>query len=124
MARGLQTLWFKRRLLNPLRYGAFAWMLWSHKLLRWLVFLVAPLALGALVLLWPTSAPARVLLVLAAIGTLAGAVALRAPEGRRLPRPVALCGFILATHLAGFLAWTKALRGESNSIWEPTRRTA
>src|SRR5690606_41489077 len=45
MARGLETLWFKRHLLNPLRHGRFAWMLWSHKLIRWLVFLVAPVAL-------------------------------------------------------------------------------
>ena len=37
MARGLQTLWFKRHLLNPFRHGAFALMLASHKLARWLV---------------------------------------------------------------------------------------
>ena len=122
MARGLETLWFKRHLLNPFQHGRFAWMLWSHKLIRWLVFLVAPvalLALGALAIYYPV---ARVALGVALAGVGLGIVALRAPEGRRLPRLVALCGFVLATHLAGFLAWTRALRGELNPIWEPTRR--
>ncbi|MDX2122241.1 MAG: glycosyltransferase family 2 protein [Gemmatimonadota bacterium] len=122
MARGLETLWFKRHLLNPFRHGRFAWMLWSHKLIRWLVFLVSPvafLALGALAIWYPV---ARVAFGLALVGVSLGLVAMRVPEGRRLPRLVALCGFVLATHLAGFLAWTRALRGELNPIWEPTRR--
>ncbi|HEX2191140.1 MAG TPA: glycosyltransferase family 2 protein, partial [Longimicrobiaceae bacterium] len=37
IARGMETLWFKRHLMNPLRHGAFAWMLLSHKVARWLV---------------------------------------------------------------------------------------
>jgi cellulose synthase/poly-beta-1,6-N-acetylglucosamine synthase-like glycosyltransferase len=122
MARGLQTLWYKRKLLDPLHYGSFAWMLWSHKLIRWAVFLAAPLALGALCVLSWDSSVARVVLGAAGLGIALGIVALRAPEGRPLPRVVALCGFVLASHLAGFLAWTKAIRGETNSIWEPTRR--
>lgn len=122
MARGLETLWFKRHLLNPFRYGRFAWMLWSHKLVRWLVFLVAPVAAVAVALLAADYLAARVMLGLIVAGTLLGTIAMRAPEGRRLPRLVSLCGFVLATHLAGFLAWTKALRGELNPIWEPTRR--
>jgi hypothetical protein len=124
MARGLQTLWFKRHLLNPFRYGSFAWMLWSHKLVRWLVFLTAPLSLVGLLLLTPASVLARWGAIGALLGILLGWIAMKAPDGKRLPRLVSICGFVLVTHLAGFLAWTKALRGESNSIWEPTRRTA
>jgi cellulose synthase/poly-beta-1,6-N-acetylglucosamine synthase-like glycosyltransferase len=122
MARGLGTLWFKRSLLNPFRYGAFAWMLWSHKLIRWLVFLAAPLALGALALLglrWP---PALVLLVLVLIGIGIGVMAMRTPEGRKPPRLLALCGFAVATHLAGFLAWWRFFEGKNLATWEPTRR--
>ena len=52
----------------------------------------------------------------------AGVMALRWPEGRKTPRVLAVCGFVFATHLAGALAWIKALRGERNPIWEPTRR--
>jgi cellulose synthase/poly-beta-1,6-N-acetylglucosamine synthase-like glycosyltransferase len=124
MARGLQTLWFKRPLLNPLRHGTFAWMLWSHKLIRWLVFPAVPLALAGLVLLSFTSPTALTVLAAAVSGIVLGTVAMRTGEDRRLPRLVSLCGFLLASHLAGLLAWVKALRREDNSIWEPTRRSA
>jgi cellulose synthase/poly-beta-1,6-N-acetylglucosamine synthase-like glycosyltransferase len=123
MARGLATLWYKRHLLNPFRYGLFAWMLWSHKLVRWLVFLAAPLALVSLVSLSPGYMAARVLLLVTVLGFGAGAVAMKMPEGTRLPRLVALCGFGLASLLAGVLAWKRLFRGELSAIWEPTRRS-
>jgi hypothetical protein len=122
MARGLGTLWYKRHLLNPIRYGAFAWMLWSHKLVRWLVFLVAPLALIGLALLSVESSWGRALLGAAAVGIGAGVFAMRAPEARPLPKPVALCGFVLASHLAGLLAWLRFFAGRQQAVWEPTRR--
>jgi hypothetical protein len=42
--------------------------------------------------------------------------------GGKPPRPLAVFGFALVSVAAGFIAWTKALRGELNPIWEPTRR--
>ena len=124
MARGLETLWYKRHLLNPFRYGRFAWMLASHKLSRWLVFLVAPFGLASLALLSFESQVATVVLLVALAGILTGSIAMRWPEDRAMPRLIAICGFVLAACVAGFLAWVKALRGERNPIWEPTRRAA
>ena len=57
-------------------------------------------------------------LIVGALGT----TALRWPAGRPMPHPVAVCGFVVAVNLAALLAWSKALRGERNPIWEPTRR--
>lgn len=122
MARGLGTLWSRRKMLDPFRYGLFAWMLWSHKLVRWLVFLAAPLALVSLVLLSLAHPAARLALVVTVVGIALGALAMRAPEGRKLPRAVALCGFGLATHLAGLLAWWRVFTGRLYATWEPTRR--
>jgi len=51
MARGLETLWQWRRMLNPVRFGLFAFMLLSHKLCRWLIYLFAPLAFVGLAML-------------------------------------------------------------------------
>ncbi|HEU5153666.1 MAG TPA: glycosyltransferase [Gemmatimonadales bacterium] len=124
MARGLETLWFKRQLLNPFRYGSFAWMLASHKLCRWLVFLFAPLMFIGLGLLSFKSSFAALLLLAGILVLVAGVIALRWPEGKAMPRLVAVSGFVVATHAAGLLAWAKALRGERNPIWEPTRRAA
>lgn len=122
MARGLDTLWYKRHLLNPFRYGRFAWMLASHKLARWLVFLTLPLALLGLFIWSLESMAGKVALGLAALGALAGVAGVRWPKSPP-PRLLGLAGFILASHVAGFLAWLKALRGERNPIWEPTRRS-
>jgi len=123
MARGLETLWYKRHLLNPFRHGMFAWMLASHKLARWVIFLVAPVAVIALAALSLESPVAAGFMGGAVVGSALGLIALRAPEGTSVPRVFRLCGFVLATHVAGFLAWTRALRGELNPIWEPTRRS-
>jgi cellulose synthase/poly-beta-1,6-N-acetylglucosamine synthase-like glycosyltransferase len=122
MARGLETLWYKRALLNPLVYGSFAWMLLSHKLCRWLVHLTLPLALVGLVLLALVEPVALAVLVLVLMVGGLGTLALRWPEGRPMPAPLALCGFVVGVNLAALLAWSKALRGERNPIWEPTRR--
>ena len=122
MARGLETLWYKRDLLNPMAYGGFAWMLISHKLCRWLVHLTLPAALLGLVLLALMSPAALAVLAVVLLVGLVGVVALRWPEGRAVPSPVALCGFVVAVNVAALLAWAKALRGERNPIWEPTRR--
>jgi cellulose synthase/poly-beta-1,6-N-acetylglucosamine synthase-like glycosyltransferase len=124
MARGLDTLWYKRHMLNPFRYPGFAVKLISHKLTRWLVFLTLPVGVAGLAILSVSSMPARILLGLIVLGCVTGDLAMRAAERRSLPRIVALCAFIYATNLAGLLAWIKALGGERNPIWEPTRRPA
>lgn len=122
MARGLETLWYKRSLLNPRRYGRFAFMLLSHKLIRWLVFLAVPLGLFGVALLAGTGSRLWLVALAAVLAALVvGWLAFRWP-GERPPRPVAVIGFLVGSHVAGVLAWLKALRGERNSIWEPTRR--
>jgi hypothetical protein len=108
--------------MDPRRYGVFAWMLVSHKLVRWLVFLLAPLGLVGLGILSFGSPAALMLLILSGFGIAAGLVGIFWPGDRRPFGPFALAGFGLASFAAGFVAWTKALRGELNPIWEPTRR--
>jgi cellulose synthase/poly-beta-1,6-N-acetylglucosamine synthase-like glycosyltransferase len=122
MARGLETLWYLRHLLNPFRFGRFAWMLWSHKATRWLGFLAAPLGVAGLIVLAPESILARIALALVAAGALCGAAAFLWPRNRAIPRIVASAGYLVGGTVAAIVAWGKALRGERNPIWEPTRR--
>jgi cellulose synthase/poly-beta-1,6-N-acetylglucosamine synthase-like glycosyltransferase len=122
MARGLETLWYERALLNPFRYGSFALMLFSHKLCRWLVHLTLPGLLLGLALLSPQSLAAALLVLSIALVMGLGVIGMRWPEGRKAPGPIAVSGFILAANAAALRAWAKALRGERNPIWEPTRR--
>ena len=124
MARGLDTLEHKAHLLNPLRHGVFAWMLISHKLCRWLVFLLLPgLPIGLALLVGDVPMADWALVVLLA-GAGLGLLGWKWPFGARPPRILALAGFALASCVAGFIAWTKLFRNERNPIWEPTRRTA
>jgi cellulose synthase/poly-beta-1,6-N-acetylglucosamine synthase-like glycosyltransferase len=122
MARGLDTLWYKRALLNPVRFGSFALMLWSHKLCRWLVHLTLPGLLLGLALLSATSLTAALVVLAVAFAMTLGVIGMKWPDGRKAPAPIAVCGFALAVNAAAIRAWAKALRGERNPIWEPTRR--
>ena len=122
MLRGLNTLWFLRSLLNPIRYGRFAWMLASHKLARWLGFLALPLAPIGLLLLAPTHSWAAVLVGLGAVSVAAGLLALNSADSERLPGLIKRAGFTVASTLAGFIAWMKFFAGTNAATWEPTRR--
>jgi cellulose synthase/poly-beta-1,6-N-acetylglucosamine synthase-like glycosyltransferase len=122
MARGLSTLFYKRSLLNPLQYGTFALMLISHKLLRWLPYLLAPISLAALALLGLDSVPARVVLVGVLLGLLTGVVGMRVRTGAGAPRVVSLAGFLVAAFTAGFLAWVEVLKRTQMATWDPTPR--
>jgi hypothetical protein len=108
--------------MNPISYGGFAFRLVSHKLCRWLIFLLLPGALAGLGLLALSSKAALVTVGLILALVVIGGVVMRLPEGRRVFRPFLLMGFFVAVSLAALIAWSKALRGERNPIWEPTRR--
>ena len=119
MARGLKTLWYHRRLLDPFRYGVFAWMLLSHKLLRWLT--PAALVLAVVTFVFPDG-PAWSRW---AVGLGLGWAALGWWwPGDETPRIVALPAYALGGVVAGLHAWWRALRGEMLAVWEPTRRAA
>jgi cellulose synthase/poly-beta-1,6-N-acetylglucosamine synthase-like glycosyltransferase len=122
MLRGLNTLWYLRSLLDPFRYGRFAWMLFSHKLARWLGFLTLPLAPIGLLLLALSHRWAAVLVLLGAVGIAAGLMALTHADSESLPGLVKRAGFAVASALAGFIAWMKFFAGTNAATWEPTRR--
>jgi cellulose synthase/poly-beta-1,6-N-acetylglucosamine synthase-like glycosyltransferase len=122
MARGLQTLWFKRHLMNPFTHGTFAWMLFSHKLCRWLVYPALPIAAIALIIASFHSRAWLVVLILSIVGGMIGIAGMRWPAATRPPRLIRIAGFALASNLAGILAWAQVVRNRRMAVWEPTRR--
>lgn len=123
MARGLGTLYFKRHLLNPFRYGVFAIMLFSHKLCRWLFQLTMPLlALGVVVLALESPWPAPWVVGSAVLSGGFSALAWWWPDSRPMPAPFSALGYFIWSNVAGLMAWVRFLRGEYQSVWEPTRR--
>lgn len=122
MTRGMGTLLDLRALLDPLRYGAFAWMLWSHKVCRWLVPWAAAAGLaGVLVLAW-TQPWARIAAMLCAVGLALAEVGILWPAGRTPPRWIALPAYLVMGNAAAMHAALRALRGRHEATWEPTRR--
>jgi cellulose synthase/poly-beta-1,6-N-acetylglucosamine synthase-like glycosyltransferase len=122
MSRGLATLLYKRRLLDPFRFGAFAWMLASHKLLRWLVPWAAVVMMAALALAAPADPWARRALVVAGALGVAAALGWLWPEGRRMPRLLAVPAFAAGGIVAALHAWMRVLARRKAPTWEPTRR--
>lgn len=121
MARGLSTLFRFHALMNPFRYGGFALMLISHKLLRWIPYLIAPVSVLALAVLATRSNIAALALALIAAGVLAGVASIRYPNSVTF-KPLALAGFVVAAMSAGWLAWFDAIRGARMVTWDPTPR--
>ena len=122
MVLGLDTLWHFRRLLDPTRHGWFAIMMLSHKVCRWLVYLLGPLAVLALALLALHSIAAAALLALGVGLALIGWLAIAWPSSHPLPSVLALCGYVVAMGAAGLVAWSRFFRGVHSTVWEPTRR--
>jgi cellulose synthase/poly-beta-1,6-N-acetylglucosamine synthase-like glycosyltransferase len=122
MSRGMETLLHKRTLLNPFRYGSFAWMLWSHKICRWLVpWGAVPMAMG-LAIMSVQHSVARWLLLACLLGSGLAWVGWRWSAQAGLPRSLAMLSSVAASQLATMHAGLKALHGDHNAAWEPTRR--
>ncbi len=123
MTRGLETLHYKRHLLNPARHGGFAWRLMAHKLVRWLVPWAAVVGLaGLIVAAFGGAWWGRVGVIAALAALVAAVVAWYWPQGLRLPKLLAVPAYVVWGIIAGLHAWINALRGERNTVWEPTRR--
>jgi cellulose synthase/poly-beta-1,6-N-acetylglucosamine synthase-like glycosyltransferase len=118
--RSLNALVRERRFLNPVRYGRFAWQLWSHKVLRyaspilWLSALAANFAL--------VDDPVYATLFIGQITLLGAGVLGFILQGRGLQlgilgRPY----YLLLTNVAALIATMRYLRGDRMVTWTPIR---
>ncbi len=140
MSRGIQTLFFHGQLLDPFRHGLFAWFLWSHKLVRWLVpvaLVVGAVALTALAFMplgatyvafgVGTLGDLTIVLARVAFAGLLGGLTLAAlgwwwPPDARPPKLAAMAAYFVSGTVAGLIAWKRALMREGAPVWEPTPR--
>jgi len=121
LIRGMTTLFAHARLLNPLRFGVFAFALWSHKTLRWTVpffLLTALLTSFALV-----RSPVYLVACIAQVVFYAGALAALAEWGslhRSVPGKAAL--YFSSVNAAILAAWCQYGKGVRQELWTPSRR--
>jgi cellulose synthase/poly-beta-1,6-N-acetylglucosamine synthase-like glycosyltransferase len=119
-ARSINALVAEWRFLNPVRYGLFAWQLWSHKVLRyatpllWLTAIAANIALAG-------QTPYLILLLAQLALIAAGAMGyLLQQRGRKLG-PLTQPYYFLLTNVASLIATLRCLRGERMVTWTPIR---
>lgn len=118
--RGITALFGNAQLLNPFRFPAFAFVLWSHKLARWLAPLPMLGCLIAAFLLRHQSFFALVLLAQICLYALAvcGLVWRRLTE----LTIVKLSAFFLLVNMAALQALVMWIVGVRVEIWQPTVR--
>lgn len=118
--RSLNALIDERQFLNPLKYGRFAWQLWSHKVLRYATPLFWLVALGANMAL-AVETPYLILLVGQCALLAAGSVGFLLRGTQRdlgfFSRPY----YFLLTNIASLVATLRYLQGERMVTWNPIR---
>lgn len=119
--RGITALFGNAGLMNPFKHPTFAFILISHKLMRWLgpLFMLAALAASFALRGEPFYAFAFYAQVVAygaaTLGMLVPAIAERVSLVR-------LAAFFVMVNLAALQALLRWLSGERLEVWEPTRR--
>ena len=117
VVRGLVVLAANRHMLNPFRYGLFAWQLASHKACRWLVPFGMATSLGAGGALAGESIFYSWLFV-AQCGFYAAAFGGMATGARALKVPA----FFVVANAGVLVAWLRYARGERMTTWTPSAR--
>lgn len=121
LIRGMTALFAHPELLNPFRYGAFSFALWSHKILRWSApfFLLTAFA-SSLIL---AASPLYFAAFAAQAVFYGGALAALAEWGsihRSLFGKVAL--YFSSVNAAILTAWCRYGMGVRLELWTPSRR--
>jgi len=116
--RALHALKDKAALLNPVKYGLFAWQLFSHKLLRYLAPLFLIVALVANLILAPSSTFWLCLIFLQFVFYLVAGFG-HIMRHRHLPRVITLIYYLCLINLAAAVAILRFIRGEKQITWQP-----
>lgn len=124
ISRGMDTLYYRRELLDPTRYGAFAWKLISHKLCRWALPVSVIPAIAGLAILSRTHTWATIVLIAGGVIALLALAGATWPDNRPMPRALSLAAFGVAANLAVVNALWRVIHGHEDHVWEPTRRSA
>lgn len=122
ISKDLRALLAHRALLDPLRHGALAASLWSHKLLRWLMpyFLLALVVANVALFDRPLF---RLFLSLQAV-CYSLALAGFSRRTRSLPFPWSVPASFCLVNFAALLGTLRCLAGRTSGRWTPERSTS
>ena len=119
--RSLHAIRDMKHLMNPLKYGAFAWQFFSHKTLRYLAFLFLLVAYVTNLALWEgggiyrTGFAAQTLLYLSAM---VGWLIEKAKKGNKI---FYIPFYFCLLNVASADAFVKVLQGRRQVVWNPRK---
>lgn len=119
--RGIVGLARHTEILNPYRYGLFAFQIWSHKVMRWLVPWFMLVTLISSILLWPLHEFYRVAVVMQVTTYVCIAAAYVLPWLRRNTL-LRIAYYFVQVNIAIAHATVLFLAGRRMTIWEPSQR--
>ena len=108
-------------LLNPLNYPKVSWMLFSHKLIRWILFLWAFLILFTNLLLIHYHPYYLSLFILQILVYLFGAIEIYLESRERSVKLFKLPGYFIVMVYASFIAFIMFLKGTQFATWNTIR---
>lgn len=121
ISRGMQGLWYMRSLLNPARFPFVAFQLIGHKVLRWLVPVLALVALVANAFLLGEPLYNALFAAQLALLSMAG-IGMLWERRARCPAWLALPLYFVIVNAASLAAIWSVLRGVRATTWETVRR--
>jgi cellulose synthase/poly-beta-1,6-N-acetylglucosamine synthase-like glycosyltransferase len=119
--RSLNALIHERRFLNPLKYGRFAWQLWSHKVLRYASPFIWIGALAANVVLIGYHVAYLVMFAGQCAIIAAGVAGFILQDRNHNLGLLAKPYYFVLTNLASLIAALRYLRGDRMVVWTPVR---
>ncbi len=119
--RGMTAVAVMREVLNPFKYGLFAFQVWGHKIMRWFVPWFMALLLASAALLAGEQSWYAVALAAQLVGYGTALVGAVVPAARRLA-PVRFAYFFAQVNLALARASLEFLGGRRIVQWEPSAR--
>jgi len=119
--RGMAALFANRDLIDPFRRPLFAFMMLSHKVLRWLVpfFLLAAFVVSAAGV--PSSRFLALFFAVQVLGYVAAAGGILS-EGLNKILPIRMAAFFVLVNAAIVVAWIDLIMGRRMVTWQPSKR--
>ncbi|MCK4655073.1 MAG: glycosyltransferase family 2 protein [Candidatus Cloacimonetes bacterium] len=109
------------KLLNPFLFSKISWMLFSHKLLRWTLFLWAALILFSNILLINKSVLLLILFLFQILIYLIGIIEIILETRNRSVKIFKLPGYFVVMVYASFMAFIMFLKGTQYATWNTIR---
>jgi hypothetical protein len=118
----MTAVWELRETLNPFRYGLFAWQVWSHKVMRWIVPAGMALSLLASGVLAFQGAALYAALFWIQVAGYAVALAGHLVPALRGISLIRIAVFFVTVNIATAAAAIDFLRGVRIVTWNPSKR--